>query len=96
MQHVKWLKLFIYTLVNSTPSIYAQARPNGDKNSVSYPKILPELIEFYTGIPVVPVTNSMSDCLPASYISVKFGNKYGIISRWYKKETKSPTKHENC
>ena len=48
------------TLVNSTPSICTHTRPNCDKNCVCLANILPETIEFYTGKPVVPVTNSMS------------------------------------
>ena len=41
MRHVKWLKLFFLcklTLVNSTPSICTQTRPNCDKNSICLPK----------------------------------------------------------
>ena len=44
------------TLVNSTLSICTQTRPNCNKNSVPEP----EPIESYTGVPVGPVTNSMS------------------------------------
>ena len=64
MQHVKWLKLFIYS-VNlpwlTLPPVFVH-RPDqiATKIAYIYPKILPEPIEFYTGMPVVPVTFSMS------------------------------------
>ena len=48
------------TLFKSTPSICTQTRPNCDKNILCLAKHVTQTNIFYTGMPVVPVTNSMS------------------------------------
>ena len=64
MQPVKWLKLFIYS-VNlpwvTLPPVFVH-RQDRIATKIAYvePNILPEPIKFYTNMPVVPVTNSMS------------------------------------
>ena len=47
-------------VVNSSPSICTKARPNCNKIAYVSPNILLEPIKFYTGMPVVAVTNSKS------------------------------------
>ena len=64
MQHVKWLKLFIYS-VNlpwlPLPPVFVHRQDRiATKIACVQPNILPEPIKCYTGMPVVPVTNSMS------------------------------------
>ena len=64
MQPVKWFKLFIHS-VNlpwlTLPPVFVQRQDRiATKKAYVYQKILPEPIEFYTGMPVMPVTNSMS------------------------------------
>ena len=64
MQHVKQLKFFIYS-VNlhwlNLPPVFVH-RQDQIKTKIAYvqPNILPKPVEFYTGMPVMPVTNSMS------------------------------------
>ena len=58
------LKLFIYS-VNlfwlTLPPVFVHRQEQiVTKIVYVFPKILPKSIEFYTGMPVVPVTNSMS------------------------------------
>ena len=68
VQQVEWLKPFIYSVnlpwVTLPPEFVHRQEQIATKIAYVYPKILPEPIEFYTGMPVVPVTNSMSadDC----------------------------------
>ena len=64
MQNIKLFKLFIYC-VNlpwlTVPPVFVHRQDRiATKIAYVYPKILPHPIEFYTGMPVVPVTNSMS------------------------------------
>ena len=64
MQHVKWLKLFIYSVnlpwLTQPPAFVQGQNRIATKIAYVYPKILPLPIEFYTDMSVVPVTNSMS------------------------------------
>ena len=48
------------TLVNPTPSNCTRTRTICDKNSVCSAKNLPDPLKFYTGVPVAPMTFSMS------------------------------------
>ena len=64
MQNVKLLKLFIYS-VNlpwlTLPPLFVHRQDQiATKNSVCLAKHSPRTNKFYTGMPVMPVTNSMS------------------------------------
>ena len=64
MQPEKWLKLFIYSVDLpwlTLPQVFVHRQDQiATKISYVYPKILLVPIEFYTGMPVMPVTKSMS------------------------------------
>ena len=76
VQHVKCLKLFFY-IVNlpwlTLPPVFVHSQDQiSTKIAYVKPKKLPEPIELYTGIPVVPVTNSMCTklCLTKNFIII--------------------------
>ena len=64
VEHVRWLKLFTYS-VNLpwliVPPVFVHRQDRiATKIEFVLPNILPKPMNFYTGMPVVPVTNSMS------------------------------------
>ena len=74
------MKLIIYSVnlpwLTLPPVFVHRQDQTATKIAYVYPKILPETIEFYTGMPVVPVRNSMSDTNqsflgPTQYVVLK-------------------------